>query len=402
MALTLYDAAGRARKIVLIVLVVVILILVWEAVGNLNSQTGPTGTTVFRFYMDPDNAFPVLPQLSVAEVSIDKNVTSNYAIENLFPGFPDVAYVYKIDKPREKIDTLENAVVTSKTLGFDTYQTPVDSNYTWLASQNTKTLKFNTQTQVWSMTTDYFNNLDVKKLTTVNPDVDSYKSMVIGLINAMGFGSSPGLTSGQLEATLADLGTNGVFFKPETEAQAKYVFLDVYRRLRFADLKPDSEFKDIKDKSIVPLAYDGLVYTSDPRVGEFRVVIGGTSTDYTKSVLELNFTNFDYSVKSSQLVVAKNYVITPDEAWTNAQSGKGFLTSLIPEGANPLGDYSNLETIGVKRFVADAQKTVLGYYESEEWTGYVIPIYIFSGKAELNDGRLASFKIYVDAIKRAQ
>ncbi len=59
-----------------------------------------------------------------------------------------------------------------------------------------------------------------------------------------------------------------------------------------------------------------------------------------------------------------------------------------------------IQLLEVSRFRATATETELAYFEPNIWEGYVYPIYIFRGKAELVSGKTADFVFYVDAIRR--
>ena len=57
----------------------------------------------------------------------------------------------------------------------------------------------------------------------------------------------------------------------------------------------------------------------------------------------------------------------------------------------------------VEEFSLDAAATELGYFEPSEWNSnsnrFVYPIYIFRGTAELENGLVADFVFYMEAVK---
>ncbi len=409
---TLYDTAKNARKVFLIILIFVFAILSYDTLSRLFQRAAQQNTNaVFSFYIAPDNALGNIPKLEMKSISIASDVKPVYSLDSNQSLFPDVAYVYKIEKPREKLTTIENSIKTASVLGFTAacqtekrftdrdYCFISGDDYEWTSQNRTKVLRFNKSTQIWTMNTLFADNVEAKKSKTISLDINVYASPVKTLVTQLGFGNSTGLANGFLALPqYADVGVDGSLFKPDRDELAKYVFLNINRILDLADIKSADELSSIKDKAIIPKPSQGYVYNSNPDGGIFSILATNRLTDYTKDIFKFNFRDFEYSQIAGSYTRGNYLIIRPDEAWSKAQSGRGFLVSIIPENRNPYLSYPDLS---VRRFVADASKTELGYYEPEEWNGFVYPVYIFKGRAELSDGRNASFKMYVEALKRA-
>lgn len=418
---TLFETASNARKALLAFLIFAILVIAWESVSQLFNRPSTGSSPQFSYYKDPDLALQNVPRVTIDAIKTNPAITPNYSIDRLsnalVAGFPDTAYVYKIEQPRERLTTIEDAVKTAAVLGFKSQCVPVQElpnfsavadrctydgdEYTWVASEGTKTLKFNKTTQQWDLTTDWFNNINVKTLGTLNTNLTSYINSAGALVNRLGFSNNAGLQSPYVEYVPADLNNAGAFFKPERDIQARFVFLEVYRRLRLADVKTREELgritTDTNVLNAIPAAVEGIVYKSDPRNGSLRVIIGNNLSDYPRDVFSLQFTDYEYATRGVTKGVYP--IIDLREAWNKAQSGNGFLVNLLPENGNPLETYENLS---VRSFIADATRTTLGFYEPDNWNGFVMPIFIFKGRAVLEDGRQASFTIFVDALKRLE
>lgn len=418
---TLYESAGTARKAVLGFVIFAVLVIAWEGISSLFTKQ-PGGTSPqFSYYIPADLALKNVPPVSIDPIKISTDVTPTYSIDRisnqLVSKFPDTAYVYKIEEPREKLTTVEDAVKTAKTLGFDsecisedqyfgtdpksnrcTYK---DEQYTWVASEGTKTLTFNKTTQVWDLTTDYFNNINVKTLGNLNSNLNDYINIGASIVSRLGFSNGFGLESPYVEYIPADLNNAGAFFKPERDTQARFVFVQVFRNLLLAQPKSKTDLEKITtDKEVlnnIPAPLNGNVYSSDPREGQVRMIVGNNGSQIPRDVFSMKFTDYEYATRGVTKGVYP--IINLTEAWTKASSGKGFLVYLLPENGNPLETYSNLQ---VRSFIADATKTTLGYYERDTWNGFVSPIFIFKGRAVLEDGRQASFTIFVDALKRLE
>lgn len=418
---TLYDSAGTARKAVIGFIIFAILIMLWEGISGLFNRQPISVRPQFSYYKAADLALKNVPPVVIDPIKISDSVKPTYSIDRLsnqlVATFPDTALVYKVEQPREKLTTIEDAVETAKKLGFVseciaeeqyfesdpaadrcTYK---EDEYTWVASEGTKTLKFNKTSQEWDLSTDWFNNVDVKTLGPLNTRLDDYINIGAGIINSLRFSNSAALDSPYVEYVAADLNNAGAFFQPERTTQARFVFIEIYRKLLLAQPKERTEIQAItQDKTIldnIPPPLYGNVYSEDPRSGQARIIAGNNASKLDKDIFSLKFTDLEYATRG----ITKGFypIIDLREAWNKAQSGKGFLVYLLPENGNPLETYQNL---AVRSFIADATKTTLGYYERKEWNGFVSPIFIFKGRAVLEDGRQASFTIFVDALKRLE
>lgn len=418
---SLYDSASTARKVLIGFIIFAILIILWESISGLFNRERAPSTPTFSYYKPADLALKNVPPVILNPVKISENTKPTYSIDrlsnSLVASFPDTAVVYKIEEPREKLTTIEDAVETAAKLGFLSVCIPEEEyfetdpkldrctykgdEYTWVASQGTKTIKFNKSSQVWDLNTDWFNNIDVKTRSTLSTRLDDYINIGAGVVNSLGFSNGSGLESPYVEYVAASLNNAGAFFQPERVTQADFIFIEVYRRLLLAQPKERSEIQAItQDKTIIdniPPPLYGIVYGNDPRNGQVRIIGRNRVSDLTKDVFSLKFTDFEYATRG----VTKGFypIIDLREAWNKAQGGRGFLVYLVPENGNPLETYDNLS---VRSFIADATKTTLAFYESTEWTGFVSPIFVFKGRAVLEDGRQASFTIFVDALKRLE
>jgi len=414
---TLYESAGTGRKIILGFVIFAVLVIVWDGISKL-FVSAPGGNSVqFSYYIPADLALKNVPPILIDPIKINESTKPNYSIDRinnqLISKFPDTAYVYKVEEPREKLTTVEDAVVTAGKLGFKsecisadqyfeenikadrcTYQ---DDQYTWVGSEGTKTLRFNKTTQLWDLSTDYFNNIDVKTLGNLN----DYINIGASIVGNLDFSNNSALSGPYVEYVPADLNNAGAFFKPERDTQARFVFVEVYRNLLLAQPKTKVDLEKItNDKAIlsaIPAPLFGNVYGSDPRSGAVRLIVGNNGSKVDRDIFSLKFTDFEYSTRGVTKGVYP--IINLTEAWAKAQSNKGFLVYLLPENGNPLETYGNL---AVRSFIADATRTTLGYYERDTWNGFVSPIFIFKGRAVLEDGRQASFTIFVDALKRIE
>lgn len=397
---TLYEASNTGRKIVLGFLVLTAIVLVIEFIGNLNREAQLGGRNPARFYMNPDRKFGDIARPEIPGIPIDSSSRPSYALESVFTLLPDVAYVYQVDRPREKLGDFEAAQGAVRELGFNPLIfTTEGNNFTWNTASDTRTVVYNKETLNWSLSTKYADNIEAKKTKILNTDITTYSRNALNLVDELGF-EATGIESGLVDSRYAKY-NNGTFFSNENPLEADYVIINIFKKLPFADLKPTDELPSVSNRALIPKALSAYVYTEDPRVGQVRIVASNNLRDYPKDVYELKYNDFEYTVDPSTgntVLLGSYLIITPEEAWTKISNNQGSLVSLIPQGGNYFGE--NPPTAQVNRFVADRSRTELAYYEPSEWTGYVYPIYIFRGRAEMADGRQASFVYYVEAIKR--
>jgi len=390
---TLYKTSENARRIVLIAVIGVAVLLAFDTFGKVRENQAVQSTIQVSSYLIPDKALGNLNKLTIPALSTNTSIKPTYSLEGVYGIFPDAAYVYKTQKPREKLLVFENAQNGIKSLGFNenTYIEKGNSVYEWKMASDTKTITFDKINQVWDLNTLYDSNVEAKKKKVLKSNKLDYESAMDKMISTLGF-NKYGLGNPSITVEFAKL-ENGIFLKKEDPLEADYVLANASRVLRLADLKPKDQRPAVKAGGFEPKAIEGKVYATDPRYGQVNIVGSNNLTNFAVDLYEMDFTNFEYL--SAKGIYS---IIKPDEAWTLIQQGGGSLVSLIPQGYNYFSEYP--KNSGIKKFIADRFQTQLGYWEPEEWSEFIYPIYVFEGRAEMEDGKLANFTYYIDAIKR--
>jgi hypothetical protein len=327
---SLSQTSSNLRKVVLAFLLFALLLLVIDTVSKfLNSPSNPF-VSVGSFYLAPSGFSGVtLPKPTITSNAISDKSNPSFVSEGVFATFPDTALVYKIERPTEKLNTVENAVRASTSLGFSGNGTETSGVLTWQNTEGTRNLSFTVVDRIWKMTTQYFQDTGALQAKTMDANISTYESAGRRIVSTLGFSSSS-LQDPSVTAKFAKLGTNGLFTNPANSAQADYVVIDVYRSLTISMLKPSSQLtevqKQIKDK---PSEYTGKVYKNDPRVGSLHAVVSNKAQDLSKDVYELSFTDFEYT---------SNYgvysILTPEEAWNEVRLGNGSLTLIKEQTAD--------------------------------------------------------------------
>jgi hypothetical protein len=393
---SLYSTSQNARKALIGILALFVVIIGWDTINSLYNSQAPIGTTARRFYMNPDDRFGVLPDLEIDSISLAEDSNPSFSLRQpTFPTYPDVAYVYQVQQPVERLTTYEDAISKAAILGFDRMQLLEEGrNMIWRLDDQTKSLIFNRDTFQWTMETDYVNNIEAIRNKIVSTQSANYTSNALNLLRRFVFDPNSynfGFRDAQQQvATYANVGPSGLFYEVQNSVEAEYVRVDIYRTLPQADLKPTNEQPELLQGEVRPVATVGNVYREDPRVGILSLIASNNFNDYPRDLFKIDFTDYVYTGNTG-----KYLIISPAEAWTKVQSGDGALVSLVTQDIDRFTDYP---VLNVRRFEADPLQTQLGYFEPREWNGYVIPIYLIKGVATLDNGRLANFTFYVNAI----
>jgi len=388
---TLYQTTNTARKVIIFFLIGAVIILVIDLFQRAPVAV-PANAELKRFYMVVDGKLGNIAAPTIPAINVNKQ-GATYALEGVYGVFPDVAYLYSVEKPREKLLVFENAQKNTVLLGFsaDAFEDKGDESYTWNSVDLTKRVDFNKTLQSWKLTTEYEGNVDAIRRKALTREIEYYLNQTERLVNLMSF-DNYGMDNAIYNAKYAKL-DNGIFVEKTNAVESDYIIVNAYRNLRLADLKPRNELPEVKSQALIPKVVDGQVYGNDPRIGQMHGIASENFSNYAKELYEMSFTNFEYSSKKGSYSL-----VTPDEAWNKIQSGGGSIVSILPQNFNYFAEYPT--NLSVRRFTADRSKTVLGYYEPEEWIGFVYPIYIFEGRAELTDGRIGSFILFIDAQRR--
>ncbi len=389
---SLYESSARARKLFTVLIILMLVVYIVDTY-----ILTPTQQVVVdnknRFYLDPQNGFGAIAEYNID--GLDYNANAVFSRESVHGFYPDTAYIHKIEQPRENLNTIDNAKRSVRVLGFpaDDFQSLENGQvYKWTKDNLTKNITFDRRNLVWNMDTLFLQNIDSLASKQILQQIETYKARSLGLVSSLGFDTA-GIRDGVYDIRFAELGLDGIFLETTSYNVADYIFINIFRKLPLADLKPDGQRPPATEQNPVPPPVSGKVYKNDPRLGQIELVVSNSLSNYPKDVFRIKFTDFEYSESSVYLIKSA------DEAWTDVQLGKGSLVLVRPQGANYFGGN---QSVNIKEFRMDARLTELAYYEPEIWSGYTYPIFVFRGTATLENGGFASFVFFVDAIKRAQ
>lgn len=405
---TLYNSTITARRVVIVFLIIGVLIaglnlISYVPAGNLQS------TSTATYYMEAAGGLGGVPVPNISTIQINDSVRPKYSIEGVYTlALPDSlsAYVYKVEKPSRNLTEIQDAKKTALFFGFDsstfktdattTAQACVENVCEWEKSDGSKKLVYDILKKTWKLTTEYTLSSEAKAISQQAFSLDQYRDAAIKAMVQLGFNQF-GLEQPFSTVIKADLTLNGEFVPREN---GSFALINLQRSFRLADLRDKAEWPKLPSNSPVPnfSAIEGKVYGNSVRRNQIRIIAANGLANFARDSFEFDFTNSMPELLSGIARKSSYWIVRPEEAWTNIQKGEGFLVDLSVEGDSVF--LKPQENLAVREFIADAFKTEIGYFEPEEWTGFITPIYIFRGGAILTDGSKANFTYYVDAIKR--
>lgn len=400
---TLYETTNQARKLIIGVLGVIVLILLFDVVST-PAPPPEIENEAARFFMFSDTLYGELPTSQIQ--SIETTGSPLYEIQGVHSesAFPDVSYVYQIETPRGKLGVFEERQNQIESiLGFSGMSNAdqAGTRFEWSKDNGTKTLSYDRVSEQWDYSTVFFQNETALSTKNISENIENYNSRTQNFITRMDFATF-GLDTPIIESRYARLGANGEFVEVNRFEEADYVFSNAYRVLEQADLKLPNLQPPLEDGQVRPEETQGKVYSNDPNKGQVHLVVSNQFRDYTSDIFVLEHTEFEPVINETGEISRSAYpLISADEAWDNVTLGNGSLVALIPQNNDALDEYPR--GLEITRFAADPTRTELGFWQSEEYNeGYILPIFVFRGTAQISDGRIASFTIFTDAIKRVR
>lgn len=390
--MSLYILSRYFRQFIIGFLVFAILVIMYTIISGMFQETlDPFNPNISPWANNPQNSFGddiKLPELS--SLAISSSVAPEFNLIGQLPLIPDTALVYEIDRPREKFNSLDQAKIVSGIMGFNPEAVQVspndDSLLIWENDLRTRRLEHHILNRSWNLqTVSYFQDPNAVQIKTTDPEND-YAGDISAIFSRLGINTND-FNRSKIEyiftKRLADR------FRPiNFNETPEYVIGTIYRQLQASYTRAGFTAEDADGNQVDE--YFSYVYSDDPFTGSVHVVTADAARDPALELYELRYTDFEFSNVSSFYSV-----ISPGLAWQNIQVGKGYLKSLIPQGSSR---YDDPQVLPITRFTADAARTELAYYEPPEWTGYIYPIYIFRGTAEIQTGGIADFVFYVDAL----
>lgn len=358
---------------------------IYRIVRN-ESNSSPTKPSPYAFV---DSSFGKIDYPEIPSLTISEAANPSFSVNGQFVDFPTSVNVYQVDKPRETLGNRVKAEDLASSLGFLSSAVSEGEYYKW--ATNEKALEYNKLNKNFE-----YKNTEIINSNTDRAEISDIEEVSNTINRILQITKQPTrFTSENLN--YINYISQG-YTKVSSASQANFILSDFYESYEIVSLKSSIQTDPAQNTSNAS-KLDGRIYFTDPLLGSTRIII--TNEDYKKDrnakeidfLAEIKTISSNIDLDSTAVYPLKDI----EEAWEDIKDGKGSLRSLVKKSENP---YSNYRELTVNRFIADPSQTKLGFYYPEEWTGYIYPIYIFSGSAELSDNTSADFVFYTKAIEQ--
>lgn len=394
----LSNTTKSVRKYVLYFLIFSVVVLVGQVVLGYVSGSDPVNDTENSSYAYFDEIYEDFKYPDISSLAIVENSKSSFSIAGKFETFPTSVNVYQTVETRETLGTAGRAESLAESLNITSEYERTDTQYIW-RTLDQRLLEYNKTTK----DTRYANegiNLEFLRANRPNtPQSESLKTMFNEASTTINQTDTYSLYENTEDTTRSYLIDSNSNYRTSTAAaNADYIREDYFDSFEIVSLKVLADnSKEILDPEAE--AVMGRVYLDNPKTGSTYIVLSNQKVQDSQQNIAAfipylrEFRRFNIDLVEENGV----YPLIPIvQAWENVKDGKGYLKHLVKQGGDPLDDYSPL---AVKRFIATSEATELGYYFQEARPGYIYPIYVFTGLAELKDGTTAEFVFYTEAIE---
>lgn len=401
MASRLSKATKHARKGLIIFLIFAISTFIFNFIFGLTENDddpeNPRGTTTATPYLKTDNALGEIPYPKVVSLETIPVNNTTYSLQDrdVLPSFPPVFNVYEINKPREKLGNASkgNKVAAELDLGTNA-RTVADNVLLWQSSDTTRSLTYNKLLEKWEYTTDLSKErLDSKILPSLVTITDSnyYNSIGNSVLSKLGINNSF-FDGSNNRVYYVNYDGTGKFTNANTPRLSKFVYITQFKKIITSEVDPD--YRPRQNES----AYTNLI--SDVRKidyisGVANMLVRGDMKDIVPGLVEFDYHEYNYGLKGIYSA------LDPLDAFLKLQNNEGILYYLKLKGDDIFSDYQKLS---IRTYKVEATDTEIIYIEpnewieTEPWTNYLQPYYLFEGVAELEDGREADFAIILPAL----
>ncbi|MCA9380420.1 hypothetical protein KC675_04545 [Candidatus Dojkabacteria bacterium] len=401
MSSRLSKATKHARKGVIIFLIFAISTFIFNFIFGLTDPDDPilnnNNKNQASPYLKPDQALGEIPFPDI--LSLETNPTSNttYSLQDrdVLPNFPPVLNVYEINKPREKLGNVAKGNEVASALELNPNGRIISDNVLlWQSPDTTRSLTYNKLLEKWGYTIDLSKEkLDLEILSTLNTisDENYYDSIGNSVISALG-----------LNNNYFDKSNNKIYYvnydgvnklsEASSPRLSKFVHITQFKSIVGSEIDPDYRPKENE------LQYSNLL--SDVRKinylsGVADILVRGDMEQIVPGLVKFDYHEFNYGLKGIY------NSLNSTSAFLKLQNNEGVLYYLKLKGEDIFAAHQNLNVLEYKVKATDTQIIYIEpneWIESEPWTNYLQPYYLFEGVAILEDGREADFAIILPAL----
>jgi len=337
-------------------------------------------------YAYTDNQFGGIEYPTIPSVPLADGSTPAFSIQGRFAQSPTSVNIYQIEKPRETLGSVAKGQSIAEFMKFSPNYQTVDNILVWQTENQARKLEYHKITRDIHYLNARLTKASYQQQLASSTDASRIDSTFTNILGSLG-----GSNYHDLENIVTYISEENSNYKTvATFEQADFVRRDSFIKLEEVSLKASYNQTAGQASPI-----QGIIYLDDPFTGIVNATLLKRRTDsstVTNQDILKEFNEIGIIINSAKGVYKLKSI---EEAWEDVRDGKASLRSLIKTNEDRFSIHTPLR---VNRFIVNPDQSHLGYYLTTDWTGFIYPIYVFKGTAELEGGETAQFIFYTKAI----
>lgn len=359
--MSLADTVQGARKYIIAFVVFVVLVVVIQQglsiIGRSNARRTPVVLPNTGQVISAANA----PDISSGAINLTNKPEYRVSTE-----FTDIRVAevnaIRIAEPRVKLPSDDKAIEVAGRLGFEQQPVRSDEKLTW--QEGSKSMEYWRILDRW-----IYSDSSIKPTenTVFSGRPSSYIDQAESLFDRLGISSSY-LDFNTLEVDYL-VEKDGQFVSANSPRSTQFIKLRVYRK--FNPVPGGGQ----ENNSTNELALRSIRESWFKAPLEIVLTTNSSSRLDERLIKSLEYTNWEFVDDGSKVPV-----LSPAQAWEKIKTGSGALKELTEIGFNRY-EQSRISSRNVQSFTADPKGVEIAYLEPESWRDYMLPVYVFRGRA---------------------
>jgi len=315
--------------------------------------------------------------------------SKSYKFENV----PTVVYVYKYYANQPSLYLNQEIKDLGGIIGYKTVPEDQNTFMRWYSSTGFRILEITKLSKDVQIRTDISKDNSFDTIKDFSAGFQKYQTQLYSFLASRKMTNSNYTDRSYVSEFNSEFviwnADKGVFERTDSASRAEFARINLSKTVVANYVRIPSNINGTEKVAqyLLPRQIISTVRTDSPRVSSINAIVGPKPEDIyflTLSGVEYDLSNFE-----------SYEIITITEAYSKLINNEGILVDLRRNARND--DYLYTPE-SVKTF--HVQKIHLDYYEPQfRAQGYLQPIYVFRGFADLTDGSTAEFTFYLPAIK---
>ncbi len=359
--MSLAETVQGARKyIIAFVVFVVMVIIIQQGLSVIGRATARRTPAVLP------NTGQVISAANAPDISAGAITVTNKPEYLVSTEFTDIRVAevnaIRIAEPRVKLPSDDKAIAVAGRLGFEAEPARTDEKLSW--QEGSKSMEYLRILDRWIYTDSSVAPTDN---TVFSGRPSSYISQAESLFESLGIASSF-LDFNTLEVDYL-VEKDGQFVSANSPGSTQFIKLRVYRK--FNPVPGAGQENNSKNE----LAVRSIRQSWFKAPLEIVLTTNSSTRFDERYIRSLEYANWEFVDDGSKVPV-----LSPAQAWDKVKAGDGALKELTEIGFNRYVQ-SRISSREVLSFTADPQGVEIAYLEPENWRDYMLPVYVFRGRA---------------------